>query len=118
MVIADPLDACTEVKPPPAKSNHTIVVQTFAGQRLHTRESWVLWATYNVTSDGCSLSRKAKEAEYAGYAAIVITVYGTNDTAGILPGFMGFEWMGVRIYTSILGENMGNALKKYAYPKK
>ncbi|ODN03505.1 E3 ubiquitin-protein ligase RNF13 [Orchesella cincta] len=113
LAIADPIDACTEVKPPPTR-NRTIFLGAISGQQQ--RESWILWASYNYTSDFCSLSRKAKEAERAGYSAIIITVYGKNDTDGILPSFMGFDWMGIRIYTSILGENMGSALKKYAYP--
>lgn len=117
MIIADPIDACSEVKPPPP-INHTIIVGTIAGQQLRRKDSWILWAVYNYSDDSCSLSKKAKEAEYAGYSAIIVTVLGANDTQGVLPSFMGFDWMGVGVYTSILGENMGNALKHFAYPKK
>ncbi|CAL8114152.1 unnamed protein product [Orchesella dallaii] len=113
LVIADPIDACTEVKPPPIR-NRTVIFSAISGQSQ--RDSWILWASYNYTSDYCSLSRKAKEAERAGYSAIIITVYGTNDTNGILPNFIGFDWMGIRIYTSILGENMGSAMKTFAFP--
>jgi len=79
---------------------------------------WILIATLAVSEDSCSLSRKAKNAQFAGYAGIVLRRVGSNDTEGVVPRFIGFDWIGVKIYSCVVGDYMGAFLMdKYTYPK-
>jgi hypothetical protein len=78
-------------------------------------------ATVNLieTEDSCSFAKKAKNAQAAGYSGIILRRIGSNTTDGIIPQFIGLDWVGVRIYACIVGDDIGAfIMNRYVYPSR
>jgi len=94
LVQSQPKNACTEVLSPPDVLNGTVV-------------NWVLLATWEGLSDSCSLLHKIKNAEKAGYSAIVIQTTPGNDSDFIPVS----DWYGISIFPCLVTYDDGKILR-------
>jgi hypothetical protein len=108
-VVSSPLNACQMVDGPPFPSPASL-----------PPKKWILIATLDgLENDLCSLSQKARNAQKAGYSGIILRHVGSNDTHGVVPKFIGLDWIGVSIYACVVGDESGSFLmRSYTYPKR